>query len=547
MPTRTAVAMAATNPSRPIFAIFEGGGAKGVAHVGALQAIQENGLDIIGVAGTSAGALLAVLAAIGLEANDIMSGTDPTANIISHQGQTPIGLLGAGQWKKFQRLLRRGKFALGVSAVFGGIVGAAISPRIMGTLLELQENLGHFSTEEIEKFVNQVIRDRLARIKIEADIDLPPVPDRVTFGDLAGGWPTVVPLKIVVTDVDHGVLEIFDALSTPNVIVSETVAASVSIPLAFKPASIPSFRPGRFADGGLVSNLPIWGFAEEKLGYERENFKMPPVPIVGFSLGAPAADADPAVSPIGFFTYLKRLIYAALQGSQGTAGRFLDDVIIVPLESPLDMLAFDASWESFRESREAGRISANKHLQFILDIKPDRIRSELQTIRNATRKALDALRKANGKPPIQKIRVNLIRPFGARSLRVMESLHMEDDADDRLLLDRRGRGAAEAFRARGLRVFRLGADFDEPEAEFMTKYERALIRNSVRTVICIPIFRNRAAWKLDEPKRPEPAGILTIDSDDAIYKEVQDSKLLNKLVRQSAILYAAVSSEIGNG
>lgn len=546
MPTQNTADVVATAPSRPIFAIFEGGGAKGVAHVGALQAVQENGLEIIGVAGTSAGALLAVLAAIGLEANDIMSGTDPAANIISQQGQTPIGLLGACQWTKFQRLLRRGKFALVTSAIFGAVLGSAISPRIIGTLLDLNDNLGHFSAEEIEKFVNQVIRDRLATIKSEAAIDLP-IPDRVTFADLAGGWPTVVPLKIVVTDVDHGTLEIFDALSTPNVFVSEAVAASISIPLVFKPASIPSFRPGRFADGGLVSNLPIWGFAEEKLGYERENFTRPPVPIVGFSLGAPVAGTDPAVSPVGFVTYLKRLLYAALQGSQGTAGRFLDDVIVIPLESPLDMLAFDAGWEAFRKSREAGYISANRHLQFILDVKPDRIRSELQTIRDATRRSLDRLRKTNGKAPVEKIRVNLIRPFGARSLRVMESLHMEDDADDRLLLDRRGRGAAEAFRMRGLRVFRLGRAFNNPQAEFMTKYERALIRSTVNTVVCVPIFRDLAAWNLEESARPEPAGILTIDSDDTIYKEAQDSELLNMLVQQSAILYAAVSSEIGNG
>ena len=546
MPPKRKNARSAKSLSRPIFAIFEGGGAKGVAHVGALQAIQENRLEIIGVAGTSAGALVAVLAAIGLEADDIMSGTDPQANIISQQGQTPINLLGDRQWKKFQRLIKRGAWALGLSALGGLVASMLFMPRIMATLFHLEEKLGHFSTSTIDTFVNNVVRARLESIKAEAGLDWA-VPKRVTFGDLARGWPTVVPLKIVVTDVDHGKLEIFDALSTPRVIVSEAVAASISIPLVFKPASIPSFRPGRFADGGLVSNLPVWGFAEEKLGYERENFTKPPVPIVGFSLAAPMADVDPATVPVGFGTYVKRLIYAALQGSQGTAARFLDDVLIVPLESPLDMLAFDADWESFRASRESGRMSANSHLRFILDIKPDRIQTELRAIRDVTLHMINRLRKTSGKPAIEKIRINLIRPFGAHSLRVMESLHMETDADDRLLLDRRGRGAAEAFRKRGLRIFRLGSNHDKPGLEYMTKYERALVRTSVRTVVCVPIFEDRTDWTLDEANRPEPAGILTIDSDATIYAELQNRDLLNILVDQSTILYTAVSSEIGNG
>ena len=47
--------------SRPIFAIFEGGGAKGIANVGAYAAAGEMGLDFVGVAGASAGSIVAAL------------------------------------------------------------------------------------------------------------------------------------------------------------------------------------------------------------------------------------------------------------------------------------------------------------------------------------------------------------------------------------------------------------------------------------------------------------------------------------------------------
>ena len=45
------------------FAIFEGGGAKGLAHIGALKALEGRKVDLLGVAGTSAGAIVAALVA----------------------------------------------------------------------------------------------------------------------------------------------------------------------------------------------------------------------------------------------------------------------------------------------------------------------------------------------------------------------------------------------------------------------------------------------------------------------------------------------------
>lgn len=530
---------------RPIFAIFEGGGAKGVAHIGALQAIQDNRLDIIGAAGTSAGALIAVMAAIGLEAADIMSADDPNSNILVRHGESPVSLLGLKAWRQFERLQAQALRVLVPTAVAGGLAAFLTSPRATLTAVGIFRRLGHFSADPIASFVDRVIRARLELIREEAALDRE-IPERITFGVLADNWPTVVPLKIVVTDVDNGTLVILDARRTPDVIVAEAVAASISIPLVFKPAAIPSYRSGRFADGGLVSNLPIWGFSEEKLGYERQHFGQSPVPIVGFTLAGPEDDGD-EYKPSGFLQYLRRLIYAALQGSQGAANNFLDDVILVKLETALGMLEFDSTWETYRDAREAGRESADERLRYTLEVKPDRVRRELEKLRDDTLRMINERRRATRKGPVDQLRINLIRPFGAHSLRVMESLNMQADADDRLVLDRRGRGAAEAFRDRGLRVFRLGSAHEDRGREFMTKYERALVRSTVRAVICVPIFRDLNVWDLDEAQRPEPSGILALDSDEPLAAEFNDPDLMNLLVAQSAILYAAVSAERENG
>jgi predicted acylesterase/phospholipase RssA len=528
---------------RPILAIFEGGGAKGIAHVGALQAIEDNGLEIVGVAGTSAGALVATLVAIGLEATDIMAPDDPGANILARYGLTPVGLLGEKDWKRFKRVLRKGGRALRSAAVVGGVVNFLFAPRVMTSVALAAWRYGHFSTDAIAPFINQVVRDRLIAIREEAGLPYA-VPDQVTFRVLGRGWPTVLPLKIVATDVDRGELEIFDADSTPDVVVAEAVAASVAIPLVFRPATIPSLRPGRFADGGLVANFPIWAVAEDKLGYERAHATDAPVPIVGFSLRQEEDGEEPRSPRLD---YIAKLGAAALQGSQGAVTRFLDDVAVVPLETSLTTLDFDRTWAVYREAREAGRVSADRHLRFTLEVKPDRIKSELATVRAQTLALINGQRRDQGDDEVNQLRVNLITPFGRRSLRVIESIHMQEDADDRLLLDRRGRGAAEAFRERGLRVFRLGTKFEDRDLEYMTKHERALVRVTVQAVVCVPIFADPGSWALDEPERPEPAGVLAIDSDAPLAEDFRRDDVQSVLVEQSAVLYGALSLEVGSG
>lgn len=543
---------AETRPSRPIFAIFEGGGAKGVAHVGALEAIKANGLEIIGVAGTSAGALAAVLVAIGLEASDVMDADDPTKHILAPRA--PVDILGRAEWRRL-KAMRGFWWAPSGAFLLAGIFGAAItSPCNVDTIALMVRRFGLFSTDAIQMFINQVIRNRLAYIKAVAGLERP-IPERITFAELRN-WPTVVPLKIVATDVDQGTLELFDADNTPDVVVAEAVAASISIPIAFRPARIPSYRDGRFADGGMVSNLPIWVFAEDKLAYARANYRDPPVPTVGFTLDKP--DKEPsrlpawlhwAVNGLGgaLFDYAGKLLHATLQGSQGTARRFVEDVTVIRLKTALDTMDFDKSWDDYDAARRAGRDQAESHLRFLLEAKPDRIRTELAQIRADAFALINQLRQAKGQPDVKQLRVNLMEPVGHHSLRIVASVGMEQDADDRLFLDRRGRGAAEAFRRSDLLVIRLGRKFERRQAEFMTKYERALVRRSVKTVICVPIFKDPTDWGRVRGNRDIPHGILALDSDTDIAAELNDPQIKAMLTGRSNVLYEAVSSEVENG
>ena len=61
-----------TDP-RPIFLAMQGGGAKGVAHVGALSAIEKFQYEIRGVSGTSAGSMVAALVSSGYKAEELVN------------------------------------------------------------------------------------------------------------------------------------------------------------------------------------------------------------------------------------------------------------------------------------------------------------------------------------------------------------------------------------------------------------------------------------------------------------------------------------------
>src|ERR1700722_20038315 len=56
-----------------VYGVFEGGGVRGTALVGAVAAAEKNGITFRSVAGTSAGAIVASLLAAGYDANEMQT------------------------------------------------------------------------------------------------------------------------------------------------------------------------------------------------------------------------------------------------------------------------------------------------------------------------------------------------------------------------------------------------------------------------------------------------------------------------------------------
>ena len=99
-------------PPRRLFVAFEGGGAKGVVHVGALKAIEAYDPQYVGFAGTSAGSIVAALAAAGYKADDLVNPVSGSTllNVLKRKDGEPYAsaaeLFGVDGWAAMQRLAR---------------------------------------------------------------------------------------------------------------------------------------------------------------------------------------------------------------------------------------------------------------------------------------------------------------------------------------------------------------------------------------------------------------------------------------------------------
>ena len=189
--------------------IFEGGGVKGIAYVGAMDVLKQK--EILGgikrVGGTSAGAINALLLALGYDNDEqlsIMNSTD-----FNDFMDDSFGII-----RDMNRLVEK----------FGW-------------------NKGDFFHEWITKLIKKKLKDGNA-----------------TFQDLkdADG----LDLYVYGTNLSTSFGEVFSIEHTPKVRLADAVRISMSIPLFF--AAIRNARNDVYVDGGVLNNYPIKLFDRRK-------------------------------------------------------------------------------------------------------------------------------------------------------------------------------------------------------------------------------------------------------------------------------------------
>jgi NTE family protein len=190
--------------------VFEGGGVKGIAYVGAMQVLARRGyLDhITRVGGTSAGAINALMFALGYDIG------------------TQRSIIASADFKAFMD-------------------NSFLFIRDMNRLWsEYGWNKGDFFAEWIGGYIKSQLGN-----------------DRATFADLArAGRPD---LFVIGTNLSTGFSEVFSRERHPDMPLAEAVRISMSIPLFYR-AVRNGPREDVYVDGGVMLNYPVKLFDRER-------------------------------------------------------------------------------------------------------------------------------------------------------------------------------------------------------------------------------------------------------------------------------------------
>lgn len=286
--------------------VCKGGGVKGIALVGALCFFEEEGYVWKRTAGTSVGAIVASLVAVGYSAREIR-------NIMFYL-----------DYNKFAD-----KNNLQSIPLFGPIASLFVSKGLhAGNYVE------NFLTEKFEKKGKKYFRD----IYVNGESKL----------------------KVIATDVTrHKLITLPDDLVEYNINpldfeIAKAVRMSLSIPFFFEPVILYSGKtPCYIVDGGLLSNFPIWIFDVKR---------KPRWPTFGLNL---YNDVEkPSNNQNGFIPYSIDVIETSLATSEEIYFKDCDAIRIVNIPTlGIDTTNFDISNEQIKALYKSGYSSAKSFLK----------------------------------------------------------------------------------------------------------------------------------------------------------------------------------------
>ena len=205
--------------------VFEGGGVKGIAYVGAMNVLEQEGIlqNIERVAGTSAGAMVAVLVGLGYTAKEI---SDILWDI------------------KFKNFLDSS----------------------WGVIRDTNRLLTEYGWYKGEYFRN-LMADYIKRKTGESNI---------TFGQLENRRAKGEPFKdihLIGADLSTGYTKVFDSQRTPEVKIADATRISMSIPLFFAAVKGVQGDDHIYVDGGLLDNYAIKIFDQNNLVNDKNNIR----------------------------------------------------------------------------------------------------------------------------------------------------------------------------------------------------------------------------------------------------------------------------------
>jgi hypothetical protein len=294
----------------------------------------------------------------------------------------------------------------------------------------------------------------------------------------------------------------------------------------------------------------VWCFSEEKAATERRTRNNAAVPIVAFALNdANATSLTDA--PQSAFRYFTQVLRSGIFGGQTVVQEFVGDLYAIQLHSSLNVLAFDATWEDAKKAHDEAKQQALTRIRRRLVIEPKEWERVLTSTCEDIQRVVESYLQAMGQPMRLRLRAAVFEPIRSSrdhsppmfvtAYRVTHAFNMDADADDRLTLDADCPGVPEAFEQRSLTLW-APAERSLRKA-VMTKYEKALVRRSVKSAICVPIFSDVGEWKLPPTSRNQPLAVVALDTDEDIIEGLQDAKDVLASVTEATFRLSSLLAE----
>lgn len=265
--------------------VFEGGGVRGIGHVGAACGMERAGYRFVNLAGASAGAIVAALLAAGYSCKELQDEME-SMDYMKLKGKDFIDYFGA--------------------------IGKAIS---------IFFTFGIYNTDYLEQWMEKMLSRKDMRL----------------FGDVK---ETGRSLKITASDLtEKRILILPDdlkkfGLEPDDFPIASAVKMSVSIPVFFEPVRLLD-KEGKehvIVDGGLLSNFPVWLLDDGKAG--------PLYPTFGFKFIHTEKEGGSRECPpqVNIAEYLKSIVSTsldAIDNSHLSAGDF-ERTIGIPAQVEVD-------------------------------------------------------------------------------------------------------------------------------------------------------------------------------------------------------------------
>ncbi|MEG4284508.1 patatin-like phospholipase family protein [Microcoleus sp. A006_D1] len=222
-------------------AIFEGGGVRGVAFLGALRCCHDLGIRWRKLAGTSAGAITAAVLATDLSMDDLeqLLG-DLDYSIFLTQKNSPL-ILNGDPADDLQ------------------------SPAWTLLFLTVSRQMGEYSAQPFRQWLEATLSQ--GKLQTFADVKQI-VKDRelkVVISNLTRGEMLVLPddLRRQESADSDALYQQLQLKSPEDFSVAEAVRLSMSIPLFFEPGKLGN---DLIVDGGILSNFPLWIYDKQSVG-----------------------------------------------------------------------------------------------------------------------------------------------------------------------------------------------------------------------------------------------------------------------------------------